>query len=112
MPKKQLRLPGSTWPLVASRWLHVRPAQQPSEATAKERAPMTTSASGGVERLSRGRIARSPGWRRVVKKWKSQHCTCCWYKPRHDAYTWGTFLLGIFFEMYYKMPENSAKLNQ
>ena len=25
---------------------------------------------------SRGRIARSPGWRRIVKKWKTLHGTC------------------------------------
>ena len=32
-------------------------------------------------------------------------------KLRHNAYTWGTFLSG-FFEMYYKIPGNSAKLDQ
>ena len=31
VPQKQLRLPSSTWPPAASRWLHARPTQQPYE---------------------------------------------------------------------------------
>ena len=34
-------------PPAASRWFHARPTQQLSHVMAKERAPMTTSASGG-----------------------------------------------------------------
>ena len=59
--------------------------------SAKDRAPMTDSASGGRgEASSRGRIARAPGWRRIVKKWKSQHgtginsvCTNAWHVLLH-----------------------------
>ena len=32
-------------------------------------------------------------------------------KCRHNAYTWGSFLLGLF-EMYYKVTGSSAKLDQ
>ena len=62
IPKKQLRRPSATGLPSAPQQCHARPTQQPSEAPAKERAPMTDSASGGLEKApSRGRIARSPG---------------------------------------------------
>ena len=35
IPKKHLRLPSSTWPPVASRWLHALPTQQPYHLPAK-----------------------------------------------------------------------------
>ena len=47
IPKKHLRLPSSTLPSTASGWLHALPTQQPYDLPAKERAPTTTSASGG-----------------------------------------------------------------
>ena len=47
VPKKHLRLPTSNWPPAASWWLHALPTQQPYDLRAKQRAPMTTSASGG-----------------------------------------------------------------
>ena len=62
IPKKQLRLPSSTWPPAASRWLHASPTQQPSVAPAKKRSPVTNSASGGLEKVpSRGRVCSLPG---------------------------------------------------
>ena len=70
VPKKQLRVPRSTRPRAGSGWRHARPTQQLSVTPTKERAPMTDSASGGRGGLFWGRIARSPGWRITVKKWK------------------------------------------
>ena len=46
--KKHLRLPSSTWPPAASRWLHALPTQQPYDLPAKTRAPMNDSASRGL----------------------------------------------------------------
>ena len=48
IPKKQLRLPSSTWPPAASRLLHDLPTQHPYDLPAKVRAPMNDSASGGL----------------------------------------------------------------
>ena len=76
MPKKQLRHPSSTWPHAASRWLHARLTQQPSETPTKERPRLPARRAGALKSRPPGdRSARSPGWRRVVKKWKSQHDT-------------------------------------
>ena len=69
LPKKQLRVPCSTRPPAASRWRDARPTQQPSDAPAKERASMTDSASGGLEKApSRGRICSLPGMAENRKK--------------------------------------------
>ena len=35
IPKKHLRLPSSTWPPAASRWLHALPTQQSYDLPAK-----------------------------------------------------------------------------
>ena len=75
-PSKQLRLSSSTRPPAASLWRRVPPTQQPYDLPAKERVPCPTRRAGSVVRWPPGdESARSPGWRRIVQKWKSQHDT-------------------------------------
>ena len=62
IPKIQLRVPSATRPPSAPRPCHTRPTHQPSVAPGKERAPMTNSASEGLEKApSRGRVCSLPG---------------------------------------------------
>ena len=67
------RHPASRGLAVAPRPTHTAALLCPRRITGA----VPNSASGERCTLaSRGRIARSPGWRRIVKKWKSLHCTC------------------------------------
>ena len=62
IPKIQLRVPSATRPPSAPRPCPTRPTHQPSVAPGKERAPMTNSASEGLEKApSRGRVCSLPG---------------------------------------------------
>ena len=60
-PPKKLRLPSSTRPPVASRWRHVRSAQQHYDVPAKERASVPHLGElGAWKSPSRGRLACPP----------------------------------------------------
>ena len=74
IPEKQLRLRTSTRPPGASLWRHVPATQQPFSVPGAKQVPCPTRRAGSVERRPPGDgSARSPGWRRIVKTWKS-HC--------------------------------------
>ena len=82
--KKQLRLPTSTWPPAVPRPCQVPPTQQPSDAPAKERAPMTGSASGGRGKALPGTDRSLPGMAGNRSKMEIPVCdTATRFVPTH-----------------------------
>ena len=112
MPKKQLRLPSSTWPPAASRWLHARPARQLSEPTAKERAPMTTSASGGRREALPGTGRSLPGMSENRKIWKSQHRNVGTNRCCVDVHVYTTQEQGLYQRMCVRLYDTYGCANK
>ena len=104
MPKKQLRLPSSTWPPAVSGWRHARPTLQPSVIPAKERAPMTGSASGGRGKVLPGTDRSLPGMAENGKKMEIlalylyQRMCCC--TSLHDTGTTSVPTYVLLYDTY------------
>ena len=74
--QKTLRLPRSTWPPAASLCCHVPPTQQPFFVQAHNEYRTQLGERGVLKSCPADEwFARSPGWRRIVKTWKSR-CQC------------------------------------